>query len=129
MITDNLFLLKFVKFCAIGFSGMIIDFGATWVLKEKIRINKYIANSVGFTLAATSNYVLNRFWTFHSENRQVVTEYLLFMLISVAGLSINNLVIFLFHDKMKLNFYLSKILAVGVVTLWNFTMNYQFTFR
>ena len=125
----NLIFLEFIKFCATGFSGMIIDFGATWILKEKFRINKYAANSTGFILAATSNYLLNRLWTFHSENQQILTEYFSFMLISFAGLIINNLVIFLLHDKIKMNFYLSKLLAIGVVTLWNFIMNFLFTFK
>jgi putative flippase GtrA len=108
---------------------MLIDFGTTWFLKEKVRINKYIANSTGFIFAATSNYIWNRFWTFHSENKQVVTEYFSFLLISLAGLGINNFVIYLLHDKMKLNFYISKLIAIGVVTLWNFIMNYLITFR
>jgi putative flippase GtrA len=108
---------------------MIIDFGTTWLLKEKVKINKYIANSVGFTLAATSNYIWNRLWTFHSENSQIFTEYSLFILISIAGLAINNFVIFLLNDKLKMNFYLSKLIAVGVVTCWNFIMNYWFTFN
>jgi putative flippase GtrA len=126
---DKMILLKFLKFCIIGFSGMLIDFGTTWFLKEKVRINKYIANSTGFILAATSNYIWNRFWTFHSENEHVVTEYLSFILISVAGLGINNFVIYLLHGRMKLNFYISKLIAIGVVTLWNFIMNYLITFR
>jgi len=126
---DELLLWKFLKFCIVGSSGMIIDFGTTWLLKEKVRINKYIANSSGFILAATSNYLINRYWTFHSENPKVATEYLSFILISVAGLGINNLVLYLLTDKMKLNFYLSKLFAIGVVTLWNFSMNYLFTFR
>ncbi len=128
MSPDKLFFLKFIKFCIIGFSGIFIDFGATWVLKEKLRINKYIANSTGFVLAATSNYLLNRVWTFHSQNQQVISEYFTFMLISLLGLAINNSILFLLHDKLKLNFYLAKLIAIGVVTLWNFTMNYLFTF-
>lgn len=32
----NLLLLKLIKFLAVGFSGMLIDFGATWLLKEKL---------------------------------------------------------------------------------------------
>jgi len=126
---DELLLWKFLKFCIVGSSGMIIDFGTTWLLKEKVRINKYIANSSGFILAATSNYLINRYWTFHSENPKVATEYLSFILISVAGLGINNFVLYLLTDKMKLNFYISKLFAIGVVTLWNFYMNYLFTFR
>jgi putative flippase GtrA len=126
---DRLILVKFLKFCLIGFSGMLIDFGTTWLLKEKIRINKYIANSTGFILAATSNYIWNRLWTFQSENPRIVTEYISFILISVAGLALNNFVIYMLADKLKINFYISKLIATGVVTLWNFIMNFLITFR
>ena len=125
---NNVLVLKFIKFCLVGLSGMLIDFGTTWVLKEKVRVNKYIANSTGFILAATSNYIWNRFWTFHSENTHVATEYLSFILISLAGLGINNLILYFFNDKMKFNFYLSKLIAVGFVTIWNFVLNYLITF-
>jgi len=123
------FIGKFIKFCVVGFSGMVIDFGTTWLLKEKLKVNKYIANSTGFILAASSNYLFNRFWTFHSENPRIATEYMSFILISAIGLAINNLIIFLLNEKMKLNFYLSKLFAIGVVTIWNFFMNYMITFR
>ena len=126
---DRLFLLKFLKFCVVGFSGMVIDFSTTWLLKEKAKVNKYIANSTGFILAATSNYIWNRIWTFQSENSRIAVEYLSFILISVAGLGINNFVIYLLNDRLRINFYLSKLLAIGVVTVWNFLMNFIITFR
>jgi putative flippase GtrA len=126
---DGTLILKFLKFCAVGFSGMLIDFGTTWLLKEKVRINKYIANSTGFILAATSNYIWNRVWTFRSVNDQIAREYMSFVLISVAGLGINNFVIYVLNDRLKFNFYLSKLLAVCVVTVWNFIMNFIITFR
>ena len=126
---DRLFLLKFLKFCVVGFSGMVIDFSTTWLLKEKAKVNKYIANSTGFILAATSNYIWNRIWTFQSENSEIAIEYLSFILISIAGLGINNFVIYLLNDRLKINFYLSKLLAIGVVTVWNFLMNFIITFR
>jgi putative flippase GtrA len=119
---------KFLKFCIVGSSGMLVDFSTTWLLKEKVKINKYIANSAGFILAATSNYLLNRFWTFQSDNTRVVTEYLTFILISIIGLGINNAVVYLLTERIRFNFYLSKLFATGVVTLWNFSMNYLFTF-
>jgi putative flippase GtrA len=125
---DKILIIKFLKFCAVGFSGMLIDFGTTWLLKEKIRINKYIANSTGFILAATSNYIWNRIWTFQSENEEIAFEYFSFILIAVAGLGINNLVIYLLNDRLKINFYLSKLFAIGVVTIWNFLMNFIITF-
>ena len=108
---------------------MIIDFGTTWLLKEKVKINKYFANSLGFIIAATSNYFLNRFWTFQSENTQVATEYISFVLISIVGLGINNSVVYILTERVRLNFYLSKLFAVAVVTIWNFSMNCLITFN
>jgi putative flippase GtrA len=125
---DKMVVIKFLKFCFVGLSGMVIDFGITWLLKEKIRINKYIANSTGFILAATSNYIWNRFWTFQSENNHIASEYFSFIMISMVGLVINNLLIYFFTDKVKLNFYLSKLIAIIVVTLWNFILNFLITF-
>ena len=125
---NKILLFKFLKFCAVGLSGMIIDFGTTWILKERMKVNRYVANTCGFVLAASSNYLLNRIWTFESHNEHIATEYFSFFTIALIGLGINNLVLWLLSDKMKMNFYLSKVVATGVVTLWNFGMNFLFTF-
>lgn len=126
---EDLFILKFLKFCMVGASGMVFDFGTTWVLKEKAKVNKYVANSAGFIIAATSNYLLNRIWTFKSTDTHVASQYLSFVLISLIGLGINNFVIYILHGRLKYNFYLSKLIAVVVVTFWNFLMNFFITFR
>ena len=89
MTIDKLFILKFLKFGVVGFSGVFVDFGITYLFKEIIKINKYVSNAIGFICAATSNYILNRIWTFESENADVATEYGKFMLVSVIGLGIN----------------------------------------
>lgn len=125
---DRTLILKFLKFCIVGFSGMVVDFGFTWLCKEKFKWNKYVSNSIGFVLAATNNYIWNRWWTFQSDNANIPIEYGKFLVISVIGLGLNNLVIYLLHEKLKLNFYLAKLIAIGVVTIWNFVMNYRFTF-
>lgn len=120
--------MKFLKFCVVGFSGMVVDFGFTWLCKEKFKWNKYVSNSLGFVLAATNNYIWNRWWTFQSDNANIPIEYGKFLVISVIGLGLNNLVVYLLHEKLKLNFYFAKLIAIGVVTIWNFVMNYRFTF-
>lgn len=113
----NEVLLKFIKFCTVGGSGVIVDFSLTYLCKEKFRLNKYLSNSIGFMIAASSNYILNRIWTFDSINQDIKTEYLSFIFVSTVGLLINNLTLWVVHKKMKINFYLSKIGAIGVVTI------------
>ncbi len=131
MIAGNMMTLiyKLIKFCVVGFSGMIIDFGITWICKEKLRINKYVSNSIGFILAASSNYIWNRLWTFESKDSGITKEYASFLIVSTIGLALNNLCLYLFTDKLKINFYISKVMAIAIVTLWNFFMNYYFTFN
>jgi putative flippase GtrA len=122
-------LMRFVRFGIVGVSGTLIDFGVTWLCKEKLHWNKYLSNSIGFILAATNNYTWNRLWTFESQNSEIFREYGSFVLIALIGLGLNNFVTWLLHEKVHLNFYLSKLVAVGVVVIWNFSMNYVFTFR
>lgn len=120
--------LQFIKFCVVGGTGVVVDFGITFLFKEKLKLNKYIANSLGFMAAASTNYLLNRWWTFRSHDPEVAQQYVQFVGISAIGLILNNIIIYLLNDKARLNFYLSKLIAVGLVTLWNFFMNYYFTF-
>ena len=103
---------QFIKFCVVGGSGVFIDFGITYLCKEWLRLNKYLANSLGFLCASTSNYVLNRIWTFHNENPDIAGQYLRFLGIAAVGLVINNLTIYLLHERWKLNFYLVLISGV-----------------
>ena len=120
--------LQFIKFCVVGGTGVVVDFGITFLFKEKLKLNKYIANSLGFMAAASTNYLLNRWWTFRSHDPEVAQQYVQFVGISAIGLILNNIIIYLLNDKARLNFYLSKLIAIGLVTLWNFFMNYYFTF-
>ena len=120
-------LYKFLKFGIVGLSGLVIDFSITYLLKEKVKIHRYISSSVGFTLAASSNYLLNRIWTFESTNSKIFLEYSSFLIISIIGLAINNLFLYLFEKKLR--FYLAKLFAIGVTMIWNFTANYIFTFN
>ena len=127
-VMDKILIYKFLKFGIVGCSGMIIDFGMTYICKEFFKLNKFISNAIGFILAATSNYFLNRVWTFESHSEQIGTQYVQFMVVSVIGLGINSLVLYLLNEKLKWNFYLSKLFAIGITTIWNFFANLLFTF-
>lgn len=122
-------LLKLLKFGIVGVSGTAVDFGLTWLCKEKLRFNQYLANSIGFGCAVVSNYILNRVWTFHSHDPSVASEFSKFLLASLIGLALNNTIIYLLNERYRVNFYFSKLVATGVVMIWNFWANYTFTFH
>lgn len=119
---------KLIKFSAVGFSGLLMDFSLTYLLKEKFNINKYLANSAGFTLAASSNYYFNKIWTFENTSLNITEQYTSFFVIALIGLFITNSMIYLLNHKLQWGFYFSKLIAIGLVIIWNFTMNYLYTF-
>ena len=122
--------LSLVKFGLTGLSGLLIDFSLTWLLKEELHVNKFIANAVGFTFAVLSNYFINRFWTFSTVDKQQVSKQLgAFVLVSLFGLALNSGFIYLFTTIWVLDFYLSKILAIVLVFFWNFSANYFLVFK
>ncbi|MCZ4409117.1 GtrA family protein [Cryomorphaceae bacterium 1068] len=119
---------KFIKFGIVGVSGVFVDFLLTYLCKEKLHLNKYVSNSIGFITAATSNYWLNRIWSFESVNSDISTECLSFIGVGLVGLLINNSVLWFINEKVGLNFYMAKLLAIAVTTIWNFGMSYYFIF-
>jgi len=121
-------IIKFLKFGTVGFSGLVLDFGVTYAVKEVLGWNKYVANSLGFLLASASNYYLNRIWTFHSVDPEIGWQYAKFLVVALVGLLLNNAIVYVLTERIRFNFYLSKFCAVVLVFFWNFSFNYLFTF-
>ena len=106
---------------------------------ELLGILPLISNALGFTIAATTNYLLNRTWTWRSKEKQVGVEYAKFFAVSLLGLGLNTLIIYLLTQKMSWTFlpdawqgyafWIAKVIATGVVMVWNFLANNFFTFK
>jgi putative flippase GtrA len=120
--------LKLVKFALVGFGCMLLDFSMTYFLKEIVKLNKYVSNSISFAIAVFVSYYLNRNWTFHNTSANVTEQFIRFLAVATIGLILNNLTTYFFTEKRSYNFYFSKILATALVVLWNFSMNILFTF-
>ncbi len=128
LITAEL-ITKFIRYALVGFTGVVVDFSITYIFKEYLKFSKYIANSIGFCTAVLTNYLLNRYWTFGAGKEDVFIQFGTFVAVSMIGLLINNAIIYLLNEKLKINFYVSKVAAIFVVIFWNFFVNYYYTFR
>ena len=120
---------QLIKFALVGITGMGLDFGTTWLLKEKVKINKFVANAAGFSIAVVNNFILNKYWTFDNQNPIATEQFIKFLVISIVGLGINSLLLFILLKKIKGNFYLVKLAVIGLVFFWNFSANYLYTFK
>ena len=121
---------KIIKFGFVGFTGVFVDYAFTYLFRDIIGSNDYIANTIGFGIAATTNFYLNRKWTFKSQNQNIQKEYTIFVGIAIIGLILNNGIIWLLFEHYELlDFYMAKLVAICMVFVWNFTLNNLFNFR
>ena len=117
-----------LKFSISGIAGVLINFCLCIFMKELLKINKYFSNSFSLVIALTVNFFLNRNWTFSKNFENIVDQSLKFSLVVIVSIVLNHLIVYIFTQKIKINFYYSKIFAVGVLFLWNFLMHRNFTF-
>ncbi|MFP5438696.1 MAG: GtrA family protein [Bacteroidia bacterium] len=120
---------QFIKFGLIGTTGLTLDFSITWFCKEKLKINKYVANGLGFTVAVVNNYFLNKHFTFEDTNTHIGEQFTRFAMVSIIGFLLNTGLIFFLQKNTKTNFYVSKAIVTVLVFFWNFFANSLYTFN
>lgn len=131
-------LAKYLKFSLIGGIGALINTGVLWVAKEGFSVYYLWAAVLGFCVASTSNYVMNRYWTFRSKER-IPGQYVQFLLVSVCGLMINLAILKgivegampalgIHEDKASIYLVIANLIAIFVVSIFNFFANSLWTF-
>ncbi len=123
------FVRQFIKFAIVGTIGTVIDFGVLIFLKEIVGLNVYVANTFSFSAAVLNNYTLNTLWTFGDQERDHRRQLIQFVIVSVVGLALSQVLLFAFHDGLGLDYRIAKALAIFLVLFWNFTANRLWTFK
>jgi putative flippase GtrA len=119
---------RFVKFALVGFSGMIVDLTVLYLLVEFFAVHYLVASVVSFLLAVVNNFLLNKYWTFEDKNKRGVYQFFSFLLISLCGLVLNLVIMYLLVDLCVVWYILAKVIAIFLVTFWNYFMNKKITF-
>jgi len=86
------------------------------------------ASGLAFAVAVVNNYLLNRLWTFRSSGT-MGTEFLKFLVVSLCGLALNELVFWVFRAQLDLHVMVSQLLAIACVLPFNFVVNKLWSFR
>lgn len=109
-----------LKYFGVGLITMLIDFGMTWLLLPSMGL--VLANSLGFLLANITNFLLAHRWVFKSEipTTQSAKTYIAVLAVSLVGLVLSDLMVWLAISQWQLPFLNSKILAAILGLVWNF---------
>ncbi len=126
------FLSKAARFYTVGASGFAVNYLIS-MLSVGISDLWYLhANLVGIAVSITSNFLLNKTWTFGDRDfapKKTMGQYGKFILSSSIGALVQLGTVYYLVDQYSMPYTWSLVLAVLVAAFGNFVFNKKWTFK
>lgn len=119
-IFKNKLLNQILKFGLVGGMAFVIDYVLLYVCTEFLHIHYLISSIISFTVSVIFNYILSIKWVFDVKKKQDVKDFVIFIILSIIGLGINSLIMYVMVEKFGVYYMLSKIVSTAVVMVYNF---------
>lgn len=122
----KLFIQIFI-FGIVGVIATLIDFAVLFLLKEVCNVNTLIANTISFIISVIFNYIASVKWVFDvNNNKDKKKTFITFIIFSIIGLILNDIIMYLCIDKLNIYYMISKIVATIFVMIFNFVTRKMF---
>jgi putative flippase GtrA len=121
--------VQLAKFCVVGASGYAVNLLVYSLLLNGAHAHYRIAATGSFLVAASSNYTLNRHWTFRAQRGHFGLQGLRFFTVSLAVYGANLLLLSALVELAGLGKIVAQALAIVLVTPLNFVGNKLWSFR
>lgn len=118
-IHSKLFVQLF-RFGVVGGLAFLIDSGVLFLLTEYLGVYYLISSVISFVVSLIFNYILSIFWVFDVKRKQTIKEIVIFVVLSVIGLLVNQAVMYLGVDIFSIHYMLCKIISTLIVMIYNF---------
>ena len=120
-------LIQIFKFIIVGGIATLLDWIIYYILYRFIGINPLIANIISFSISMIYNFYASCKYVFNvTKSKTKYRLFIEFIVFSLLGLGINELLIFVFYTNLSWNAMLVKILATAIVMVFNFVTRKMF---
>ena len=109
-----------IKFGLVGCLCFFIDYGIMVFLTEVVNVNYLISSGISFSVSVIVNYVLSLAFVFDTKKGNKIKEFVIFVVLSIIGLGINQVLMWFCVDVLGIFYMISKIGATAVVMVYNF---------
>ncbi|MBN2186892.1 MAG: glycosyltransferase family 2 protein [Dehalococcoidia bacterium] len=124
---------RFIKFCLVGSSGVLVNMGLLWLLTEVAGLFYLASAAIAIGASIINNFVLNDSWTFRDRRTPGMAarlmRFLKFNLVSAVGIGINMGILWSCTELLGVYYLLSNLFGIGAAMLWNFTANASWTWK
>lgn len=110
--------------------AFLVDAGTLYLLTQYAGVHYLVSAATGFILGLTTIYVVSVRWVFSKRKvKKTHHEFMIFSMIGIGGLGINELGLYLLTEKLLFHFMVSKLLVTALVFTWNFGIRKLLLFR
>ena len=120
-------LKQIMKFVVVGGVATIIDFVFLYIFKEIVNLPIILSNTLSFIISVIYNYIASIKWVFDvSEEKNKRQTFLMFIVFSVIGLILNDLIMHICISNLRIYYLISKLVATAIVMVFNFITRKMF---
>jgi dolichol-phosphate mannosyltransferase len=127
------FLSKAGRFYTVGASGLLVNYLVSFLFGVVLSNLWYIyATMIGIVFSMTSNFILNKVWTFEDRDfdlKKTLRQYGLFLGFSGIGAIFQIFMIYVLVESRHLNYSVALFVAVVIASVGNFILNKRWTFQ
>jgi dolichol-phosphate mannosyltransferase len=128
---------RFLKFGLVGFSGVFVDMAIFYLLSDASTMGWGLTRSkiIAAEVAVLNNFLWNDLWTFRDlaqqqfGRRKLIKRFVKFNLICLVGIGLNLIILNFLYNNLHINKYLANLIAIAIVTIWNFWFNLKLSWR
>ena len=127
------FLSKAGRFYTVGASGLLVNYIASLLFNTLAPNLWYLYSTlIGVLISMTSNFFLNKLWTFEDMKfnvKETGIQFGKFIGFSSLGAVIQLLLVYVLVENYNMDYPPSLILAVAAASVGNFLLNKKWTFK
>ena len=113
-------ILQVIRFAIVGVIAAIVDVGVLVTLKEVFHVDVLLSSAVSFCVSVTVNYLLSMTFVFKGKKQSKLKEFIIFVFLSVGGLCLNQLILWIGIKCTSMYYLIIKFLAMVIVPIYIF---------
>jgi putative flippase GtrA len=118
--TDNT-AVQLLRYTLVGACAFAFDFSCLFLLTSYCHVHYLVSAAIAFLVGLAVNYALSVAWVFNRRKmNNWFSEFVVFAVIGLGGLLLNEVFIWFFTDIVLLFYLLSKAISTVLVYLYNF---------
>lgn len=122
--------MRVLKYFFVGSCAALVDVGLFFIFAKVLDYNYLLVAFFTFILATFVNYYLSIKFVFQSGKKfNKKQEILLVYIVSASSLALNLLLLYLFHERLFVDVFYSKIIVTGLLFFYNYSIRRFFIFQ